>query len=84
MTSARYPLLQAYVTQDRIRELMEIAYRAEARCDLVMARDAMLKAREAINRTTGNKNVARAVASEAKRLRQAAMNQETERVLARV
>lgn len=79
----RYPLLQARSTQDQIRDLMEVAYRMEARCKLVEARDAMLKARELVNRTTGNKNVAREVAREAKRLRKLASNQETLRGLAR-
>lgn len=76
----RYPLLQANETQDRIRDLLEIAYRAKDKGNAVMARDAFLKARELVNRTTGNKNVYRMIDGELKAMRVAAGREENNRV----
>lgn len=77
----RYPLLQARVSQDRIRDLMDMAYRHEAKGNMIIARDAMLKARELINYTTGNKSVYRVVNAELKRLMPLANAEESARLV---
>ena len=79
----KYPLLQAYTTQDTIRDTLEIAYRSWDKGRMVMARDAFLKARELINRTTGNKNVYRMIDSELRKLRVEAGREENNRALSR-
>lgn len=76
----RYPLLQAKVSQDRIRDLLEIGYRQRDKGNMVMAKDAFLKARELVNRTTGNKNVYRVINSELKSIRVAADKEAMRRV----
>lgn len=78
--TAQYPLLQAYTTQDRIRDLLEVGYRMIDRHKYVEARDAFLAARERVNRTTGNKNVARMINSELKAMRVLACRQENDRL----
>jgi hypothetical protein len=80
-TSNDYPLLQAYQTQDRIRDLLVIGYKAKDKGRAIMARDAFLKARELVNRTTGNKNVYRMIDSELRAMRIAADREERNRMV---